>query len=372
MAQIERIPGRTLQEQVMERIVARIRTGELAVGDPLMPERQLSEDLGVSRITVVRALDRLEREGWVSRQQGRGTFVCEPAPPRGPTLALMAAVPAHPSLFRSLIGMSEVVNAANGQLRLLGRFEGLGSERDMADRALRDGADGLIVYPDTGTRAPPLYSELAAQGVPLVLIDRYFPDLATDRVVYDDAAAGTALCGRLFDAGARRIAVLPHREFDVTSVQDRIAGAGQAAAHRGLPPDSVVVWTDVYADFSPSRPQADRQENRLGRLRARLDAASVDGLFAINGDIAERLSRDLEALAARDGDTARDAGAGPRLCACVHQFVQGPGGQPVLMAHEAAEDLGRRAAEILIGRITGTDTGPPRILRVAMRIDPAA
>lgn len=50
----------------------------LAVGAALPAERQLCDDLSVSRVTVRRALDELSREGRVERRQGAGTFVSAP------------------------------------------------------------------------------------------------------------------------------------------------------------------------------------------------------------------------------------------------------------------------------------------------------
>jgi GntR family transcriptional regulator len=50
----------------------------LAVGAAMPPERQLSTDLGVARMTLRRAMDDLVAEGYLSRQHGRGTFVAEP------------------------------------------------------------------------------------------------------------------------------------------------------------------------------------------------------------------------------------------------------------------------------------------------------
>ena len=41
-------------------------------------ERQLSVDLGVSRLTVRAALDDLVREGHLVRRRGSGTFVSQP------------------------------------------------------------------------------------------------------------------------------------------------------------------------------------------------------------------------------------------------------------------------------------------------------
>ena len=50
----------------------------LEVGDAIPSERQLSVDLGMSRLTVRAALDELVREGHLVRRRGAGTFVSEP------------------------------------------------------------------------------------------------------------------------------------------------------------------------------------------------------------------------------------------------------------------------------------------------------
>src|SRR4051794_19811265 len=50
----------------------------LDVGEAIPSERQLSADLGVSRLTVRAALDDLVREGFLVRRRGSGTFVSEP------------------------------------------------------------------------------------------------------------------------------------------------------------------------------------------------------------------------------------------------------------------------------------------------------
>src|SRR3954470_20258048 len=50
----------------------------LDVGEAIPSERQLSADLGVSRLTVRAALDDLVREGLLVRRRGSGTFVSEP------------------------------------------------------------------------------------------------------------------------------------------------------------------------------------------------------------------------------------------------------------------------------------------------------
>lgn len=45
------------------------------VGTPTLSERQLAEETGVSRMTARRAIDELVRQGLLTREVGRGTFV---------------------------------------------------------------------------------------------------------------------------------------------------------------------------------------------------------------------------------------------------------------------------------------------------------
>jgi GntR family transcriptional regulator len=64
--------------QIAEGLVSRIEAGELSPGDRLPAERELSEQLGVNRMTLRRALRVLELQGLLVRKHGKGTFVAEP------------------------------------------------------------------------------------------------------------------------------------------------------------------------------------------------------------------------------------------------------------------------------------------------------
>ena len=61
--------------QIEEALAARIGRGELRVGDRLPAERDLADELSVSRGTIRQALDALAARGLVERGVGRGTFV---------------------------------------------------------------------------------------------------------------------------------------------------------------------------------------------------------------------------------------------------------------------------------------------------------
>jgi GntR family transcriptional regulator len=69
---------RALYLQIVDSIVAKIEAGELAPGDKVPSERDLSKQLQVSRMTVRHAMNALYVRGILHREQGRGTFIAEP------------------------------------------------------------------------------------------------------------------------------------------------------------------------------------------------------------------------------------------------------------------------------------------------------
>ncbi|WP_418320840.1 transcriptional regulator NanR [Piscinibacter sakaiensis] len=71
----ERISRRKLSHEVQERLLARIRSGEFAVGAWLPSERDLMQGFGVGRPAVREALQSLERMGLVAIVHGEGARV---------------------------------------------------------------------------------------------------------------------------------------------------------------------------------------------------------------------------------------------------------------------------------------------------------
>ncbi len=69
-----RIP---LHVQLADRIRESIIGGEYRAGEKLSTEKELGDRLGLSRVTVRSSLAVLEREGWIVKRRGLGTFVCD-------------------------------------------------------------------------------------------------------------------------------------------------------------------------------------------------------------------------------------------------------------------------------------------------------
>ncbi len=64
-----------IYEQIVDRIKTLIRNGELKEGDILPSVRVLSRELKISALTVKKAYDNLEEEGFTVTVHGKGTYV---------------------------------------------------------------------------------------------------------------------------------------------------------------------------------------------------------------------------------------------------------------------------------------------------------
>ncbi len=65
-----------LSDEVVKHFTELIMDQELRPGDKLPPERQLAEELGVSRTVLREAVKMLEEKGLLDSKQGSGTYVC--------------------------------------------------------------------------------------------------------------------------------------------------------------------------------------------------------------------------------------------------------------------------------------------------------
>jgi DNA-binding transcriptional regulator YhcF (GntR family) len=138
---IDRASGAPLGTQLVERIRAAIGAGRLGDGDRLPSVRELADSAGVNVNTVRAAYARLESEGLVQSEHGRGTFVAGASPPSRAALrdqiaaleSTLARLPPPPLATgetrparAALLSTDELVEVRD---RLLERLQQLDTER---------------------------------------------------------------------------------------------------------------------------------------------------------------------------------------------------------------------------------------------------
>ncbi len=66
-----------IYRQIVRQVIHGIAGGHLRPGEQLPSHRDLAETLVIAPLTVKRAYDELEREGYITTVRGQGTFVSE-------------------------------------------------------------------------------------------------------------------------------------------------------------------------------------------------------------------------------------------------------------------------------------------------------
>ncbi len=274
--------------QIYSALLAMIQHGELDLGEALPPERHIAEHFGVARPTVVKALDLLEREGLIEKQQGRGNIVLgQRSKPEAKTIAFVSSSSFSHEL---VMGISQTAFEHAFQLQMLGLDSEFKSLREYLVTAIQNGVKGFIVFCRTGTTDLPIYQELIEQNIPLVLVDRYFPELECDWVVYNNEEASYQLTQKLIERGHQHIAVIPGIEIDTTAVKNRLKGYRRALEDAGIPYDEELVWLELYKNFYPDPVT---QTSYRDMLQERLERIQPSALLTINDTIADHVEHDL-------------------------------------------------------------------------------
>ena len=108
--------------QVYVSLKGRINEGHFIPGDALPSERQLAIDYGVSRITIVKALDLLVDDALINRQHGRGNFVQSCAASvldiQDCTIAICAPTPSETYIFSIILGATKVATSRQVQMQI--------------------------------------------------------------------------------------------------------------------------------------------------------------------------------------------------------------------------------------------------------------
>lgn len=362
--------------QVYASLLNRIRSGEFKPGDMLPAEWKLAADYGVSRITVIKALDMLEGEHIIERQQGRGSFVTNERSGKDVAknyrVAFCIPTYAESHITSVLMGAAGVAVHEGVQLEVIG-VEADERESYHIRSAMERGVDGVLIY--ARSRVPDLafYRELEERRFPFVMLDRYYPEFNLDRVVFDDEGAGYALTRHLIAKGHRRIAILPGHEIQISSVIGRIQGYRRALEEARIKYDENLVCLDVYNVLSPDT--ATQMASSHLRLLDRIRQQNITALIAINFLVLSQIAIDMMRIknellnAVVEG---REPIGADRLdidvAAISHQSPRVEHISLVALAYQSGVALGEKGMKVLLERMRGNNTLPPQHILVPMEI----
>ena len=129
-------------------------------------------------------------------------------------------------------GVQEIIEADGYTLMLCHSAGSAARERREIDMLIGSRADGLIVASTFAASEPELFVDLQRQGVPFVLVDRYFEGLDCARVHTDDRLAGKLAARHMLELGHRKLAFLAGPP--VSPSIERLQGFREALAEAGV------------------------------------------------------------------------------------------------------------------------------------------
>lgn len=230
---------------LVDTLKSAILSGRYGLDRPFPSERTLIRKYGHSRITVQHALRELERLGFISRQQGRGTFVTRGAVCR--KIGLLIHGTSYCEIFSPIARAISHLCQENEYTLLFADVAHVENRRRVvqvirqAREYVKEGVAGVIFQPvEMLSDAEEVNREILdlfdAAGIPVVLLDS---DIAVSpkRSSYDLASVNHFDAGRrlglyLRETGARRVAYLMQKNR-APCVQERYLGIRTACA--GLP-----------------------------------------------------------------------------------------------------------------------------------------
>lgn len=268
--------------------------GVYQIGDKLSGENDLSERFGVSRQTIRQALGTLEREGFLERIHGSGTYVKATSLPTTSAAKTVCVMTTYLDdyIFPFIVsGIEKILTAAGYEINLKLTRNKVANERANLLSLKSSNVCGLIVE-GTKTALPnpnaQLYKEL--NSIPIVFINSFYRELNHNHlnyVVVDDKGGAYRAVKHLIGNGHVRISGI--FKMDDMQGHERFSGFMSAIYETGLAFDeSRIVWysTETMQEiFSPENAQA--LLDRLG---------DCTGVLCYNDEAAVLLIRALQTV----------------------------------------------------------------------------
>ena len=336
---------RHLQAQTILREM--VTSGKLKPGDKIPAELHIAERLGVSKMTVNKAILALTGEGLFIRAVGRGTFVAPPVTKKenGYTRIVLSFPEEATDVLQSdyygslCRGVAEFLEKAGPDVRCDLALVSLAA-RDYVAEEERDPADGrLIIAPRAESIAS--VEELWRQGKSVIVVGASWPGVQVSSIDSDNFGGASAAIDHLTGLGHQRIALI-YAEAETSNTQDRISGYRRALEQAGLPLDSD---TEIPALYSWQIGAAARR--KLTAL-FRNAAKPVTAVFAAGHYLALETKNVIREAGLRIPEDVSVVGFDDPLSA---QLVY----PPLTTVRQPLVEMGRRAAERVLNFIQGRE-----------------
>ena len=283
-------------------LLKRIKQGEFPVGSRIASERDLAEDLQVSRTTIRRAILRLAEEGWIESRHGfRPVVRAKPAArEQTKTVALLMGSESSYRPFARILQGCEMELRRQGYLLVFldtwaesshGEVDRGHREQETLDYISAQAIERVILWCQEPEYALSRLQSLHRHGVGIVTIDREVPGADFDHVGIDNFRAARTATNYLIKANHREIAFATEQKDHASTVQLRLEGFLFEMRANGLKASEDSIIRFPFRATSDQIATELRKRKETGRMPT--------AIFAVNDLYAMRLLRALRSLEIR-------------------------------------------------------------------------
>ena len=292
---------------IEKEILRRINAGVYVPGGQLPTERELEKELGASRLTIAKGLANLVSSGYITRTQGRGSFVCEELPRRselrhgksgsGIVKFISPGLPEQTAVRHGVLeGLYTITSSTDRHVGI--EFYTTLEQQLVALRSYSDQInEGMVIWPALDSRLLPQLKKMQDDRFPFVLVDVFLPELNCDYIISDNCLGAETMINHLIACGHRKISYFSATP-DRVSLSERLAGVISALSKNGVPITagtiSVIPCGDSVVSSLKSAQNTIYLRTRLQELLGSADAPTA--IFASNDWIAMAIYNILEEL----------------------------------------------------------------------------
>jgi GntR family transcriptional regulator, arabinose operon transcriptional repressor len=238
-------------EELIEYLKKEISTGNIHPGDKIPSIEELGSRFEISTITITRALNELQKFGYIKRVKGQGSFACEIHQPNQTTISMF-----QNRLIYCIIpfdaSQTELIQSIESTCRERGYFFVFQNshfssvtERELIIQARKHGAAGIIVYPVTNIENIEIYSRMVVDNYPFVVIDRKISALKHSFVSCANTESFCMITEYLCQKGHSRIAFVCG-DLSLSSTSERFQGYCTALLRFGVPIAKELIVDQFY------------------------------------------------------------------------------------------------------------------------------
>lgn len=221
----------------------KILNGEMVYREKLPTEQEIGELFSVSRHTVRQSILELEKEGYIYRERSKGAFVQKLDKEKRSKMIVVITTYLSEYIFPFLIkGIEEVLSKNGYDILLLSTNNEKQKEKEQLKKLLEYNVVGAIIEPTAsalGNTNLEYYKEISKNNIPYLMINAAYDKDKQSYVAIDDEKGGYTVCKYLIELGHKKIAGL-FKEDDIQGIE-RKNGYLKALEEYNIEVDSTIV-----------------------------------------------------------------------------------------------------------------------------------